>query len=154
MRFINTSLFKPIFVISVFSLLQGCSTFRSCEPILRSENYQSSPHFKSIAMYFDRETLRPPRKIGGVENECWFDIEGNSQEEANSIVLSGCEDSLRQIDKFEEWSCILTAEGDQLTEFEQNRIDEWKRLSGRTGKEDSRMVTGTSGDRSYTPPDN
>ena len=145
------STLKILTILSVLLVLQGCSTFRSCESILKTDNYASSPHYKAVAGYYDRETLRPPAQLTEVENECWFDTEGNSQEEATSIVLSGCEESLRQRNKFDEWSCILIAEGDQLTEFEQQRIDEWRRISGRTKREDSVMVSGTQGSGTYDP---
>ena len=146
-----SSLNKVILTILVIVLLQGCSSFRTCAVFLDKDEYISSPHYKAVAGYFDRETLRPPAKLGGVKNECWFDIEGNSQEEANSIVLYGCEESLKQKNRFDEWSCILIAEGDQLTEFEQQRVDDWRRIAGRTKKEDSRMLTGSQGTGSYDP---
>ena len=81
---------KTLLFIALSLFLQGCSTFRTCATFLDDEAYKGSLNYKAIAMYFDRETQRPPAQISQVENECWFDFEASSQEEANSIVLSGC----------------------------------------------------------------
>ncbi len=137
----NRSCAKALLFIALSLFLQGCSTFRTCATFLDDEAYKGSLNYKAIAMYFDRETQRPPAQISQVENECWFDYEANSQEEANSIVLSGCEESLKEGQKFEDWSCVLIAEGDQLTATEQQRIDNWKQIAGRTKTDDSRMLS-------------
>lgn len=139
------NLIKTASIFLALISLQACSTFRTCATVLDNEDYYSSPHFKSVAMVFDDETQRPPKNLGPIENECWYDYEANSQEEADVIVLDGCRANLQNIGKADEWSCVLIAQGDELTDAEQQRIDDWKRLSGRTKKEDSRMTTSPPG---------
>jgi hypothetical protein len=151
MKIVTQFGFKIITIVTLLMFLQACSAFRTCGTILENSEYQESQNFKAIAMYFDRETQKPPPSVKNIANECWFDYEAMSQEEANQIVMSGCEDSLRAVQKFGDWSCVIIAQGDELTEAEQNRVDYWKGLSGRTPNEDSKMLTGNQGTGTYDP---
>lgn len=135
----------------LFPLVIGCSTFRTCGTVLNKEDYYSSPHYKAVAMVFDRETQRPPKNLGPIDNECWYDYEANSQQEANAIVLDGCEANLTELGKAAAWSCVLIAQGDSLTEAEQKRVESWERLGRRTPNEDSPMLTGPQGQGQYDP---
>ncbi|MFT7533527.1 MAG: hypothetical protein ACI9FD_004564 [Gammaproteobacteria bacterium] len=144
--------YKAILAVLTLLFIQGCSTFRTCASMMDNEAYSESQNHKAIAMYFDRGTERPPNSIKNLPNECWYDSEGESQEEVNKLVMNTCEESLRNGNRFEDWQCVLIAQGDQLTEAEQERIGRWGGYDGKFDNKRSRMLYGDGIKKSYTPP--
>ena len=116
-------------------LIQGCATpNRSCSGYTKSPDYQSAPNFKAIAQYFDRETVQPPAQLEDMQTECWYITRADTQNAANSSALEACEDSLRNMEKFTDWNCLLVAEGNEITLAEKARLVEIARTSNQRFK--------------------
>jgi hypothetical protein len=97
--------------------------------MVENQFYMEAPNYKAVAMYFDRETQHPPSSLNEDPNECWWQVEADTQETANSSVLEACGKSLVDRGKVEDWQCLLVVEGDQITQLESER------LSGKIGFE-------------------
>jgi hypothetical protein len=116
--------------------VSGCSVFKTCSNVLRGEEYAASPDGKAVAMIFNASTERNLLKSPSNTNECWYVLDAPTQIEADEDVIGACNAAVLAEGKVDSWTCRIVAQGDNLTEHEQERIAAHQELFGRVRKND------------------